>query len=307
MYQPPSDAAAVDALEPDARLSYLGNTLYPGIFALIGEPCASKVTGMLLEMPTQAILDCLGSEDTLKTTVDRALEVLPEELRATACPPPPAPPSPTLGSPAVVSPVSVMAGASNDGWADDDENENLPSVGELFASVEKKRVDRTSACSDAMDTDEWSPEWDADAMAAEPSDKLAEWIAARLQEQLRIPRAVVEVLGASTALRILSDVERIQASGGMLVEETGRMRTSGGIFIKLLKEATYLPAGEQAMTIERIKREGNEAKKSQQAKKNAAKYVHKAAAAPLTPTSAGRPKVELAEFMDAALRRQQSV
>jgi hypothetical protein len=81
---------------------------------------------------------------------------------------------------------------------------------------------------------------------------LSEWIASRLDELLRIPRAVVETLGAPAALELLAAVERIQAAGGMLVEETGKPRTSGGIFIKLLKEAKHLPAAEHAATLERL-------------------------------------------------------
>lgn len=320
MYAVPTDANAVDALDPAARAQYLGTALYPGIFAQLGEPLAGKVTGMLLEMPTQNILDCLAAPGTLKATIDDALSVLPEDMRAAV-----APPSPVSAGP---SPTSVLAGASNNLWADEDneDDEDLPSVGELFASVEKKKASARESArqeDDAMETDcggavveSWQLEWNPAEMAAVPSEKLSEWMAARLDEQRRIPRAVVEVLGAPSALELLGAVERVQAHGGMLVEETGKPRTSGGIFIKLLKDATHLPPTEHAAALDRIKREGAEAKKAQQAKKNAAKFVRANSSpsptkAPLTPTPAappaGPPKADLGEFVEAAIRRQQSV
>ena len=91
MYQAPTDASTVDALEPAARMQYLGSALYAPIFQMLGEPLAGKVTGMLIEMPTQNILDCLREHVTLKATVDEALKALPEEMRAMAAPPPPSP------------------------------------------------------------------------------------------------------------------------------------------------------------------------------------------------------------------------
>ena len=326
MYQAPTVASTVDALEHAARMQYLGSALYAPIFQMLGEPLAGKVTGMLIEMPTQNILDCLREHVTLKATVDEALKALPEEMRAMAAPPPP--------SPQASSPVSVLAGASDDLWADDDgEDDELPSVDQLFAAAEKKK--RASSMvvpipfssiqgGDAMDTDDgaaangWMCAWDAAALAAEPTDKLSEWIASRLDELLRIPRAVVETLGAPAALELLAAVERIQAAGGMLVEETGKPRTSGGIFIKLLKEAKHLPAAEHAATLERLKREGNEAKKAQQAKKNAARFVRVNSPTKLPtklPTASpvaervasGPPKPALADYVEIALRRQQTV
>ena len=46
------------------------------------------------------------------------------------------------------------------------------------------------------------------------------------EPQLRIVRAVVELLGVATALDLLSRTEQVQAQGGMLVAETGKPRTS---------------------------------------------------------------------------------
>ena len=80
MYQAPTDASTVDALEPAARMQALGNALYPAICQLLGEPLAGKVTGMLIEMPTQSVLDCLAAPETLKTTVEQALKVLSTDV-----------------------------------------------------------------------------------------------------------------------------------------------------------------------------------------------------------------------------------
>ena len=86
-------------------------------------------------------------------------------------------------------------------------------------------------------------------------------VAERLQEpQLRIVRSVVEFLGAETALDLLAQTEQVQASGGMFVPDTGKPRTSGGIYFKLLKDATNLPREAQQAALQRIKVEGKKVK-----------------------------------------------
>ena len=73
------------------------------------------------------------------------------------------------------------------------------------------------------------------------SHEVVQYISDRLQEpQLRIVRAVVDNLGADVAYELLEATERTQAQGGMVVPETGLPRTSGGVYLKLLKEATRL-------------------------------------------------------------------
>jgi hypothetical protein len=87
------------------------------------------------------------------------------------------------------------------------------------------------------------------------------YISERLQEpQTRIVRAVVDALGAETAYGLLDATERIQAQGGMVVPDTGRPRTSGGIFYRLLKEATNLPREAQDAALQCIKTEGKRVK-----------------------------------------------
>ena len=87
--------------------------------------------------------------------------------------------------------------------------------------------------------------------------KTIEYISERLQEpQSRIVRAVVEYLGTATAFDLLSRTEQLQAQGGMSVPETGRPRTSGGIFFQLLKMATNLPRNAQDAALQKIKTEG---------------------------------------------------
>ena len=43
----PPTAESLDALDPETRMSYLGNALYPRIAALVGTDLAGKVTGMV--------------------------------------------------------------------------------------------------------------------------------------------------------------------------------------------------------------------------------------------------------------------
>ena len=146
-------------------------------------------------------------------------------------------------------------------------------------------------------------EWDAAEMAAAGPEALCVFIAERLAEpQVRIMRAVVEVLGAKAALELLSETERVVADGGMVVEETGKPRTAGGIYLKLLKEATGYPAEAQQAALARIKKEGAEAKKSQQkslaAKRNAVGTKRGTAEAAVTsPSSTERAKPSLADFL----------
>ena len=231
------DAAAVDAMGTDARNAWLGNALYPQISAITGTALAAKVTGMLLEMPTATLLGFLGNTEALATIVDEAVAVLPPEvcqsLQATAAAEP-------ATSPSAISPVSVLAGSSGELWADEDEDdEPLPPVGAMLEAEQRKSEARKRLTqaggpgTDAMETeDSWTCEWDAAALAAQPVDKLSEWIAARLDEpQVRIVRAVVDILGAHVALELLAATERVQANGGWMVEETGKPRTSGGIYV----------------------------------------------------------------------------
>ena len=87
------------------------------------------------------------------------------------------------------------------------------------------------------------------------------YIAQQLQEpQVRIVRAVVDYLGTATAYELLESTAQIQSQGGVLVPQSGRLRTSGGIFYKLLQEATHLPREAQEAAIRRIKQEGKNVK-----------------------------------------------
>ena len=87
------------------------------------------------------------------------------------------------------------------------------------------------------------------------------YISERLQEpQLRIVRAVVDYLGTAVAYDLLDATERIQAQGGMIVPDTGAPRTSGGIFLQLLKQANHLPREAQNAALQRIRAEGKRVK-----------------------------------------------
>jgi hypothetical protein len=106
---------ALDSLEPAARMQALGNALYPAIFQMLGEPLAGKLTGMLIEMPTQSVLDCLAAPETLKTTVEQALKALSKDVRAMAAPPPPAPQASSAAS--VLAGEATAANAAEDAVA----------------------------------------------------------------------------------------------------------------------------------------------------------------------------------------------
>lgn len=96
---------------------------------------------------------------------------------------------------------------------------------------------------------------------SEQDEEVVTYISERLQEpQLRIVRAVVLLLGTATALDLLAQTEQVQAAGGMFVPETGKPRTSGGVYLALLKSATSLPRESQDAALQRIKIEGKKVK-----------------------------------------------
>lgn len=171
------------------RRRYLGNCMYPNVATLVGDALAGKVTGMLLELPTPTIVALVASYDELKRAVGDAVAVLPPEmldqLGGSAEHPAEQP------SPNAISPASVMAREpGTTAWGDDDEDDDLPPVVDLFASAEqRKRLGAAAAAApeafDAMETDESSGfvcEWDAQALAAEPSETVSDFIATRLAE-----------------------------------------------------------------------------------------------------------------------------
>lgn len=91
--------------------------------------------------------------------------------------------------------------------------------------------------------------------------ELVAHITQRLQEpQVRIVSAVIDFLGDTIALDLLAHTEQIQAQGGMIVPETGKPRTSGGVYLKLLKDSTHLPRQAQEAALHRIKVEGKNVK-----------------------------------------------
>lgn len=248
----------LNAMAPAERSQHVGNFIYPHIAGLIGEASAPKVTGMILELPVAELSLIMKGYEHLKAAVDQAVAVLPADMK-----PPPQSPVPAI------SPTSVL---ESDRWADADDMEEdgeLPPVCELFGKEEERRRTSKEAV-ESMEEDTaaesaFRVEWDAAAWTAEPdASKVVTFISERLEEpQVRIPRAVVDFLGNGVALDLLARTERIQAEGGMLVEETGKPRTSGGIFFKLLKDATNLPREAQESALLRIKTEGKKVKPSQ--------------------------------------------
>ena len=226
------DAMQLDAMEEGARMQYLGNGLYPRIATLVGDALAGKITGMLLEMPTAQLVTFMEQGEALKAAVGDAVAALPTDmldLLGQQSEPEMASPTSPMGNP---SPVSVMN--PEPGWADacDEDEEAMPHIDDMLASAERKRSLRQSKeDDDAMDTDDaFVCEWDAAEMAAQEPMALCAFIADRLREpHVRIVRSVVELLGAETALGLLRETEHALFLGGMLVEETGKPRSPGGI------------------------------------------------------------------------------
>ena len=289
----------------------LGNSLYPHIVTLVGDALAPKITGMLLEgMALTDLAGLLENHEALKETVMAAVNVLPPEmLELLGCShideSAYLPPSPAAAGP---SPTSIMA--PQDSWADCEEDEDpLPSVDDLFASAERKRISRVEGAAEpeAMETDDgFVCEWDAAQISALEPEALCAFIAERLREpQVRIMRAVVELLGSAVATGLLRETERCLFHGGMIVEETGKPRTPGGIYLKLLKDSESLPAEAQQATLLRIKKEGADAKKAQQkalaAKRNTPGMKAGKAYEVESPT-AERAKPSLADFMTPMMR-----
>ena len=238
--------------------SQVGNFIYPHIVGIVGESLGPKVTGMCLELPVAELALIMQGVEHLKSAVEQAMAVLPPDMKSQQ-------------SPASTSPTSVLEGASSDRWADADAMEDdgeLPPVCELFASEQHNRERKSNAAAEAEGT--WQAAWDAEFWRSEPDGKVVTFISERLQEpQLRIVRAVVELLGAATALELLARTEQAQAEGGMLVAETGKPRTSGGIYLKLLKDTTNLPRGAQDAALLRIKIEGKKVKPAQKGRVSA--------------------------------------
>ena len=97
-------------------------------------------------------------------------------------------------------------------------------------------------------------------LSAQDEEAVA-YIAQQLQEpQLRIPRAVVEFLGSATAYDLLDQTAQVQNAGGMIVPETGKPRTNGGVYLQLLRSATHLPRDAQEAALQRIKDTGKKVK-----------------------------------------------
>ena len=226
------DAAAIDAMEPNNRMSHLGNSLYPHIMTLVGESLAGKITGMLLEMSTTEIVVLLTDWEALKKAVGEAVAALPPDMLDLLGEQPSHEASSPV-SPLNPSPTSIMTGEGSWTNCDDDDGEPLLPINMMLEAAELKRSAKAHGAEDgeAMDTDDgFVCEWDAGVMAATESGALCAFIAERLHEpQVRIIRAVVDLLGASVALELLFTTERCVFNGGMVVEETGKSRTAGGI------------------------------------------------------------------------------
>jgi hypothetical protein len=271
------------AMSAADRSQLVGNFIYPHVVEIIGDQLAPKVTGMCLELPVAELALIMQGVEHLKSAVEQAMAVLPPEMKAQQSPA------------ASTSPTSVLEGANSDRWADADDMEEdgeLPPVCDLFATAEERRSKAAAEAEEGA----WQVEWDAGFWRGEPDDKVVTFISERLREpQLRIVRAVVDFLGTATALQLLARTEKCQAQGGMLVPETGKARTSGGIYLKLLKDATNVPREAQEAALLRIKTEGKKVRPAQ--KGRVGTHTGPVSPSPRTPTPSGPVATQRGEFV----------
>ena len=75
---------ALESMPKAGRDQQLGSAIYPRVVSLVGTGLASKVTGMLLQMPTADLLTLLTNQNALRAAVDKAVGVLPPALVAAA-------------------------------------------------------------------------------------------------------------------------------------------------------------------------------------------------------------------------------
>ena len=115
-------------------------------------------------------------------------------------------------------------------------------------------------CNEQSGQCQWDLPTDGNGLNGQDEETVT-YIAERLQEpQLRIVRAVVQFLGSQTALELLAQTEQVQAAGGMVVPETGKPRTNGGVYLQLLKSATNMPREAQDAALRDIKAKGKNVK-----------------------------------------------
>jgi hypothetical protein len=143
-------------------------------------------------------------------------------------------------------------------WADDDTDpEELPSLEELQQAADARRS--RPSVSAAF----YSDKFDFEAMRVQSQEAVCAFILQRLGESRPvIASAVIANLGVDAALQLLHTAETIQEDGGMLIEESGKKRTVGGIFIKLLREPTDLDQAQANAAWLSIKKDGDAARKA---------------------------------------------
>jgi|Transcript_39409 hypothetical protein len=267
-------------------LQQLGEALYQRISALAkqGElDLAGKVTGMMLDaFPEPELKSLLDDSSALRERVVAAVAMLPREYQDALLPDE----APSPGGPSPTSVMGRLDGFSKEGklpvcdlgtrWADDEAEtgeESLPPlVFRSSSSEEPAESDaaepRAAAALEEGGAVGWAVEWDAAKLAQAPPEEIVEFIAQRLQEpQVRIVRAVVAALGSDAAIALLAHTESVEAAGGMAVPETGKRRSAGGVFVKLLKDCRSFPPERQAAALLQIKTEGAAAKKEREAKR----------------------------------------
>jgi len=81
-------AQEVEAFKDDAsKKQFLGDILYKRV-AVVDERLAPRVTGMMLELPQETILNNINVETVFKQTVDEAIQILKKQELDAATPTP---------------------------------------------------------------------------------------------------------------------------------------------------------------------------------------------------------------------------
>jgi len=79
--------------------------------------------------------------------------------------------------------------------------------------------------------------------------KIAQALEETSSQSIATIRRIVTVCGTDQALRWLQEAQRIQAAGGMLTDDGTRLRTPGGLYFKIVKDA-LLHAGDRQRVYE---------------------------------------------------------
>lgn len=148
-----------------------------------------------------------------------------------------------------------------------------PPLGDLRQLLNRKRSERSDE-GGAAAAAQLSPvisfesdHFDVPSVSSMSVDDVCAFILKTLGEPNKtIGAAVVESLGVSSALYLLHLTLDVQRGGGMAIEhEGGRLRTAGGVYVKLLRECEHVDRGQADAAWKWILKVGADEKKKKRA------------------------------------------